>query len=1416
MPTALDILSERVRSANQQTQFEDTPGKEPIDYLKDIGGYGLGAIGAVGNALDIPGSMVRDVISSIQTGKWVNPFDQLLTPFTDENRTSGRKILEQAGFRKNRDSTLADWVKDPYEGALDIGGFMVEVLADPTAPMKWALGGMTGLDRLITRGVKGTASISYGITRGMLKKVPVVGEPFSDLVDKGQALAGQLFVVRRAGISNPKYREIGERFYDETMAPLDELRAQGQAVLTKASDLGMKLESSDPQFRMYDDAIKKYFNGVEDDGYRQLIPDELVPALDELRQSMVNTRALLSATGGVTPDLVDVSTYWQRFLGEELKELIEDSKTGGWMRNSVQRFTTNSGVLAMREQIFKGNKKGTAGVDQMFTDPRLQQTVEDVAAYFDTVLDEGSRIGQATDHLGPEHLKSVAKTLDMTPREMWERMGFTMGKPYAKSQDVISALQRVRGELNTAAERGEGKLYAGKTGMKKVKLPDGTERFEEGQTWLMTDLSTGKKIRVNVGLDGNPLPGSLPNGQSQWSKIDPTQEGFEVAAEYVRAHLAKASLKEASGGKWKEHAAAAMSRFDNAITATPVGGGVYAFADKDGVSSFYRRELRSNIEDGWKSNLKALVDDAKKRPVTEKQAQVDAVEAFIEREYGDMIRKDMPHFNSQGKIVFDVLGADGKPMREGNKIKAFAVSPKTVLNATIKTRNLDGKWITKDVPLQDKTGEFIQENIDSFFNSRVRRIPGAVGVAPRLDNRYKGLAYFAALSADARQAGIFGNNAVVDFLLGMKSMRHRIAVNNAIKDLAVKALEEKAAAGTLGAIQRVPLHEGALGKGSTFKKLLDAEAGIDSDVMRDLVRQDMQLFGSVQLNSFWGKLDSPEAIAQFNEYLDNVVLDQQTYQELRDFAAYYRQPPEMSMLGGAVEGLTAITKSNLLATPRTVARDAMSGAFMGYVMGDLKISPLGIKRFKDALSLASGRGASADLSGYADIVNKAEQWGLDPKNPADLERTFVSLFAAKANQQAATFAQTNSDELAKVASGRADALLNSRPMGMWESLKRIYGDNVVQQGEKGSTLWNLINPMNVPGARKWNADQKVWEINSRSNLWVGFHSLVRGTMDNTIRMAGVLNRMDEGMPFDKAWALVNKNQINYDPRTFTRFEKTYMKKWFLFYSFMSRSLPLVAGELITRPGGRLGQVIRAQRVSQGGQDSYVPYDLMDTAAIPWGQTAEGDLRYVSNLGLMHEDAMKFLAPTEGIRGLSQKIIGSLNPAAKMIIEYGTNTSTFFDGPMGGRRLDDLDPLLGRILVNMGIRELPPSGRPDPVGGRFIEALAANSPLSAALQYIRTGSDTRRGRWEKALNLFTGIRTRMMTPEMMSRELRDRLNAEQIALGARPLTTVIGTSGLAERYRLAGETETAEKLRTIEAGLRAIRKQLDKRNKAEGK
>lgn len=76
--------------------------------------YVLGILSGAGNAMDLPGSMIRDVLAGRPA------FDQMATPFGDQNRTTGRQLARDYGMAGDRDT----WGNF-------IGGMALETAFDP-------------------------------------------------------------------------------------------------------------------------------------------------------------------------------------------------------------------------------------------------------------------------------------------------------------------------------------------------------------------------------------------------------------------------------------------------------------------------------------------------------------------------------------------------------------------------------------------------------------------------------------------------------------------------------------------------------------------------------------------------------------------------------------------------------------------------------------------------------------------------------------------------------------------------------------------------------------------------------------------------------------------------------------------------------------------------------------------------------------------------------------------------------------------------------------------------------------------------------------------------------------------------------------------------------------------------------------
>lgn len=120
-----------VKRKYSEDQIYGPPPKEP-GLMSKIGSGALSGISAVANTLDLPGSSVRDFLA----GK--NPLDQWASPFSADNRVTGRDLLRQYDMVGKKD-TWGNWA----------GGFAAEIFTDPLLPFSFGKAAIGGAGKLV-------------------------------------------------------------------------------------------------------------------------------------------------------------------------------------------------------------------------------------------------------------------------------------------------------------------------------------------------------------------------------------------------------------------------------------------------------------------------------------------------------------------------------------------------------------------------------------------------------------------------------------------------------------------------------------------------------------------------------------------------------------------------------------------------------------------------------------------------------------------------------------------------------------------------------------------------------------------------------------------------------------------------------------------------------------------------------------------------------------------------------------------------------------------------------------------------------------------------------------------------------------------------------------------------------------------
>jgi hypothetical protein len=379
---------------------------------------------------------------------------------------------------------------------------------------------------------------------------------------------------------------------------------------------------------------------------------------------------------------------------------------------------------------------------------------------------------------------------------------------------------------------------------------------------------------------------------------------------------------------------------------------------------------------------------------------------------------------------------------------------------------------------------------------------------------------------------------------------------------------------------------------------------------------------------------------------------------------------------------------------------------------------------KGIFSASSGADTSAlirgkDLKGYADLPVIKEMMQQQGISEADALRQLVyqyNLVPKYSDRASAAVTGVQNKAVGDTVADLQEALPGTVPFSGKESLKKLFG-----RGKESS--WKPWDVRGVGGREKTTFN--IGQAAEDAGWWT----------EAMNRISPFLAQIKKGVDPAEAARRVNEAQVSYAAKNYTPFESEVLSRLAPFYKFSKGAGTSLARELTTNPGGPTGQALRAMNRSRDSNE-VLPDHISETAAIPLGQAANGDPRYLTGLGLMFEDPAQFFTnPSDAIG----ELISRSSPVVKVPIEMASGESFFQRGGDGGRPLDEMDPVLGRTLANIkglatGTEQRDPVPTP-----QWLEMLLSNSPLARYGSTVRTLSDPRKGAGAKALNTLTGLR-----------------------------------------------------------------------------
>ena len=1148
------------------------------------------------------------------------------------------------------------------------------------------------------------------------------------------------------------------------------------------------------------------------------LPDALKPVLDKVKKNVDALKTQAQEIGlRLGDDFDPYALYFPRGKSAKLRqaEHITGRTPQSWRRSNTSLVAT---LLAPggREMKYKGFTRGTVGVQELFTDKYFQDTVAKLDAEATPVSADPDAQKIFTDMVGIRHVEGFAQSMGYTADELWERL--------------------------TVANPTQGGVAHRRT--MPLMLPKDQARV------ALTNLKDMMVAEVEAGIQFGVQPG---RGQWQsWTDLRDPSGGTIHNFHMYNKPLAMLDLQtidtmQRTGAMSMADYTAARRELDKGM---PVYMGNRVLKKgKPPVNLLVTPTRRAKVEMEWDKLNKGLDDLVTNNPLSQKEAVYDHLHQGIGRNYGDKIDKWMPELDESGKSI--ASGPNGEQF--GDTLKGWRKSYPEVKTAIEDLHAGGSSKMPADsklalLKLDDDSLQallFRPEQIADIaelrlkYNEVMKDAAAAAGAPldPRhlmdqslsvpVVDRHRALAEELGDHVEKRAHRLFGSSAATagyDYLAKNGSavalvhgIRDNITAMRKIRDINTAQL----GTGTSSNNLQVNYDPKATDGMTLGEALEDGPAGlfankVDPRIFLENVRQQ---WIAEKIPGFVATKDDGVIARQLDEIMA-LKAPAETWTQMRtlnEMGASADLPELQTLLRIAASGGALWKAGTLNTSAATAIRDGFSSFWNAFVIGDMNpLTALG-KHGRRAAEFARG-GLVDPGEGIPQIESYLTSLGRK-STPETRGEVFQNMWNAHHGQASIHPNVVTADAARMEGADSSTQLLGGIPEKKADSLVGHIFESAKETASRVKREpGKALNPFNVAGT--WKTDELGRSVqNSRGNAFFEMMTGFRSYIDTTTRSMYILDRLDKTKDLAEAFQMADFTLMNAAPKNFTRFEQQWLKPLIPFYAFMRQSIPMFMQELMVNPGGKLGMTVRATRTSQGDEKGYVPFQYQDTTAIPIGKADDGTVKYLTSLGLMHEDAVKYAgnALQGDWRGLMQQAIGSASPAAKWVVEASTNTSLFSQGPMGGRRLDDLDPSLGRLATNLGLQEEGPSHRATPVGGALFESLLSASPASRVISMakIATTDPARSSAIEKVFRLLSGIRVEAVTQEQITRDIRDRLNAIQVQSGARPLTTVSGTKGLEEFLIAQGDTETAATLSQIGRAL-ALQKKMEAKKDKEGK
>jgi hypothetical protein len=667
---------------------------------------------------------------------------------------------------------------------------------------------------------------------------------------------------------------------------------------------------------------------------------------------------------------------------------------------------------------------------------------------------------------------------------------------------------------------------------------------------------------------------------------------------------------------------------------------------------------------------------------------------------------------TQASSAFDTASIQRKPWLVG--IKGETEQLRDIIRDPHIEALIGQKAPTKQIAdyIQQRYGNVVPPT----FSAKVKK----TGVVKDFD-RYEALAkHIESMPEDTRKLGLFGNHPHADLLAREVSAEQ--ALNDAKGVIANLANDDVLAHAKLHAKTADTIPLGKLFKNANFHPAKALKKFAKLRGVPTPTKDDIKAFAKTPV-----PMDLAEDIARHMQKVSG--------------------PDAANEIIQAVDSFTNLFKAGVTGmAPAFHVRNLFSGQFQNWLNDTFSG-----RSVKDAHDIVRGHAIDATDIPAVQHMLRQRQLPNTPENATDMLREL-----AHQHEIIGNFGSEPGSVVGRANSG-------VRPTSLRDVMAGFPG------GLQGSSPYKFSDlPKKAVGLHP-ETNLKPWDIRGvGGRTESGFGPAAAGQdlgyyIESLNRLSPFIHELRKGTHPAEAARKMLEAQIDYGGKNYTNFERKILHRAVPFAKFSTGIAKHTAKTLAKKPGGKLAQTIRAME-SGHGADATTPDYVADTASVPLGRAADGSKRYITGFGLMPEDPLSFFGG--GVRGAGMEAISRANPLIKAPIEWFTGQSFFQKGPLGGRPLEDMDPLVGRIVSNITGKKEPSRVLP-----HSVEFALANSPLSRGLSTLRTATDPRKRNIAGAANLLTGLRISDISPAAQDAVLRERAAVLMKDLGARSYAEV---------------------------------------------